>query len=38
MYYAEAAVRLLIRHPYWLEQPEFRRFIEAFGHLAPVCA
>lgn len=38
LYYAEAAVQLLIRHGYWLKQPEFRRFIEVFDHLTPACA
>lgn len=31
-------MRLLVRHRYWLERPEFRKFIEVFDHLVPVRA
>ncbi|NJC69868.1 hypothetical protein HC031_09070 [Planosporangium thailandense] len=35
LFYIEAAVRLVERHRYWLEQPTFRRFIELFDNPYP---
>lgn len=35
MYTNVAAVRLLVRHRYWLEQPEFRKFIEVYDEMRP---